>query len=370
MQSLQPYDVSLHEDGSWFCQHVDAFENPAPPIRLSLQQTVEENPIHPTSTPRRAVRCPDCGTRWRVWLLARIARPYTEWGPEEQSKPPRCCRAPVRDIDRIIALVREQLPGINVVQHKGTHPADDDGLWWFRSPGVEVDIQLESSYGTCPFIVEHADMHVTRETRRADTVEEAVQAVTDYFAARPAGSGASLAEPWDDSRSNCFPATDEGLVKVFVDLYDSPFETESFWAKPRGSELYELRNSPWYAFDLHFGDVVRAVPDRLGEKPRITEVVHRSGHKTLRVRFPAEVGESERLEMLQSLHPWRGFHENCNGRLYAVDVEPDGDYEAVCDHLSAWEQAGRLKYEAGTMREQPDAEPTVEPTVAPDRGRM
>jgi hypothetical protein len=159
------------------------------------------------------------------------------------------------------------------------------------------------------------------------------------------------------------------LVKVFVELYDSPFETESFWAKPRGSDLYELRNSPWYAFDLHFGDVVRAIPDRPGEKPRITEVVHRSGHKTLRVRFPAEVGESERLEMLQSLHPWRGFHENCNGRLYAVDIEPDGDYEAVCDQLSAWEQAGRLKYEAGTMREQPDAEPTVEPTVAPDRGR-
>ncbi len=86
-------------------------------------------------------------------------------------------------------------------------------------------------------------------------------------------------------------------------------------------------------------------------------------------RFPAEAGESERLEMLQSLHPRRGFHENCNGRLYAVDIEPDGDYEAVCDQLSAWEQAGRLKYEAGTMREQPDAEPTVEPTVAPDRGR-
>ena len=102
-------------------------------------------------------------------------------------------------------------------------------------------------------------------------------------------------------------STDEGLVKIFVDLYDAPFETESFWAKPRGSDLYELRNSPWYACDLHFGDVVRAVPDRPGEKPRITEVVHRSGHKTLRVRFPAEVDESERLEMLQSLHPWRGL---------------------------------------------------------------
>jgi hypothetical protein len=149
-------------------------------------------------------------------------------------------------------------------------------------------------------------------------------------------------------------AADEGLVKVFVELRDAQFETESFWAKPLGADLYELRNSPWYAFDLHFYDVVRAVPDKPGEKPRILEVVRRSGHKTLRVLFPPEIGEPERLDMLRSLHPWRGFHENCNGRLYAVDVEPDGNYGAVCDQLWQWEQAGRLQYETGTTGREPD----------------
>jgi Domain of unknown function (DUF4265) len=148
---------------------------------------------------------------------------------------------------------------------------------------------------------------------------------------------------------------DEGLVKVFVELHDAPFETESFWAKPLGGDLYELRNSPWYAFDLHFYDVVRAVPDQPGEKQRILEVVRRSGHRTLRVLFPPEIGEPERLDMLRSLNKWRGFHENCDGRLYAIDVEPDGDYGAVCDQLWQWEQAGRLPYETGTTREEPDA---------------
>jgi len=55
--------------------------------------------------------------------------------------------------------------------------------------------------------------------------------------------------------------------------------------------------------------------------------------------------------MLRSLHRWRGFHEHCRGGLYAVDVEPDGDYGAVCDQLWAWEQAGRLLYETGTTAE-------------------
>jgi Domain of unknown function (DUF4265) len=141
---------------------------------------------------------------------------------------------------------------------------------------------------------------------------------------------------------------DENLVKVFVELRGAPFETESFWAKPLGNDEYELRNSPWYAFDLHFYDVVRAVPDGPDEKPRILEVIRRSGHKTLRVLFPPETKESRRLEMLGLLHQWKGFHENCNGVLYAVDVEPDGDYEAVCNQLWVWEQEGLLHYETGT----------------------
>jgi hypothetical protein len=96
---------------------------------------------------------------------------------------------------------------------------------------------------------------------------------------------------------------------------------------------------------------VKAVPDKPDEKPRIIEVVRRSGHKTLRVLFAPDVTEGQRSRMLKSLHKWRGFYENCDGHLYAVDVEPDGDYGAVCDQLWKWEQAGRLVYETGTTGE-------------------
>ena len=48
-----------------------------------------------------------------------------------------------RDIDQVITLVRERIQEVNIVQMHKTHPSDDDGLWWFRLPGVKKDIQLE-----------------------------------------------------------------------------------------------------------------------------------------------------------------------------------------------------------------------------------
>ncbi|MFL5330712.1 MAG: hypothetical protein ACJ8C4_17570 [Gemmataceae bacterium] len=89
-----------------------------------------------------------------------------------------------RDIDRVIALVRNRLPSVSVVQWHKKHPGDDDGIWWFRLPGVERDIQLESSFGTCPFLVEHDDMQSTAEQWRAQSVEQAAEAVIGYLEAR------------------------------------------------------------------------------------------------------------------------------------------------------------------------------------------
>jgi len=49
--------------------------------------------------------------------------------------------AMTRDIDRIIEIVRSRIPDVEVVQMHKTHPADDDGLWWFRLPGVRKDFR-------------------------------------------------------------------------------------------------------------------------------------------------------------------------------------------------------------------------------------
>jgi hypothetical protein len=147
---------------------------------------------------------------------------------------------------------------------------------------------------------------------------------------------------------------DDGLVKIYIELpQSSEFGSESFWAKPLGDDLYKIRNSPWYAYDLHFYDVVRAIPDEPDGKPKILEVVRRGGHKTLRVFFDQSLTQAQQLRLLKKLQVWKAFHEHAGGHFWAVDVEPDGHYQAVCDKLWEWEQAGKLQYETGVTKEEP-----------------
>ena len=87
-----------------------------------------------------------------------------------------------RDIDTVIDIVRASLPNVDVVQMHKTHPADDDGIWWFRLPDVANEIQLESSFGVCPFLVEHDGMTTPDEAWSAATVDEAAIAVIEFLA--------------------------------------------------------------------------------------------------------------------------------------------------------------------------------------------
>ena len=80
-----------------------------------------------------------------------------------------------RDIDRVIAGLRSSFPDIVCEQLRVANPgADDDGLWYFTHPSGRGEVQLESSTGQLPFLVEGNDSSA-RDTAR--TVEEAVALV-------------------------------------------------------------------------------------------------------------------------------------------------------------------------------------------------
>src|SRR4051812_10840385 len=85
------------------------------------------------------------------------------------------------DIEAVISAVRSAFPNVRVVQMHKTHPADDDGLWWFRLPGVTRDIQIESPTYGCPFIVEHDDMKASTDAITVHSVPDAVSAVVSYL---------------------------------------------------------------------------------------------------------------------------------------------------------------------------------------------
>ena len=85
-----------------------------------------------------------------------------------------------RDIDTIIAIVKQYLPSVIVSQLQKKRPADDDGIWWFELPNCDNDIQIESSTGMCPFLVETNEQS-SYHARKAQTIEQAVQMITDYL---------------------------------------------------------------------------------------------------------------------------------------------------------------------------------------------
>ncbi|HVE59960.1 MAG TPA: hypothetical protein VNB22_24315 [Pyrinomonadaceae bacterium] len=86
----------------------------------------------------------------------------------------------MKDIDLIIEKVNQILPDVGVWQPSKTYPSDDNGIWYFSLPDVKQSIQIESSYGLCPFIVE-TDEQSSYDARRASTIDEAVEMIVEYL---------------------------------------------------------------------------------------------------------------------------------------------------------------------------------------------
>jgi len=84
----------------------------------------------------------------------------------------RLNRGSVRDVERIIKAIKEISPDLSVRQLTVSHPgADDDGLCFFEQPNSEYEVQIESSTGMCPFLIETGESDARVEAR---SIEEAV----------------------------------------------------------------------------------------------------------------------------------------------------------------------------------------------------
>ena len=62
----------------------------------------------------------------------------------------------------------DKYPLVNVQQLQVLHPgADDDEIWFFRCPGSELEVQIESSTGMCPFLIETNESNVRFDAKRS-----------------------------------------------------------------------------------------------------------------------------------------------------------------------------------------------------------
>ena len=136
------------------------------------------------------------------------------------------------------------------------------------------------------------------------------------------------------------------MVKVHIDLPNHwAIGGESMWATPLGNDLYRLENVPFYAYGLNYHDVVRATADSEELKPEVRELVETSGHRTFRIYFEKTTDKEKHNDILNSLKDFALSFEQANDIYYALDMEPEGDYNAAYDRLDDLEQEGILGFE-------------------------
>jgi hypothetical protein len=176
--------VKIEADSTWLCEHSERGGNPAPPTRLTVKDGMVENPQDSADRRRVYLRCPECGTHWRVWEHERtaklyVANPSMHLCSAKTSLPPaHYHRSKTMEIDQILADVRELVPDVEITQYKQSWPGDDDGLWFFRLPSSDNEVQIESWNGTCPFIVESGK---TDEADTGTTVPDVVAKVVSLL---------------------------------------------------------------------------------------------------------------------------------------------------------------------------------------------
>lgn len=138
---------------------------------------------------------------------------------------------------------------------------------------------------------------------------------------------------------------DHSLVKVTFKLKKGEWHghaTESMWATAIGGDEYALRNVPFFAYDVSYGDTVRAESGR--EWLMVTAVIGRSGHSTYRLFVSKDDAFAESWSDLQRLGC---SYERVTEHHYAVDVEPEADIYKVYEILEKGKSAGVWDFEEG-----------------------
>jgi len=85
----------------------------------------------------------------------------------------------VRDIEEIIRAISDLSPSVEARQLRVLHPGnDDDGVWFFARPGCKFEVQIESSAGMCPFVVETDENDIRCTTQ---SVKETIETIAHLF---------------------------------------------------------------------------------------------------------------------------------------------------------------------------------------------
>ncbi len=128
-----------------------------------------------------------------------------------------------------------------------------------------------------------------------------------------------------------------------------PTTEESLWVIPLGQGLFQVDNTPFFAWELALGDVVEAAPEE--GVWRFKQVVRRSGHATLRLilyevaEVPAVIEQFTQLGCSSERSHIPG--------LIALDVPPSTPWADVKRLLIEGEANERWGYEEACLPDEP-----------------
>jgi len=111
---------------------------------------------------------------------------------------------------------------------------------------------------------------------------------------------------------------------------DGSVNVETLWATPLGEDLYQLDNSPFYAYSASWKDIVYAPYDPAEEFPTFQRVWTKSGHRTIRIIFkePVEEGSASK-RVLEELVSLGCSYEGANKTYICLDIPPDVELQSI-----------------------------------------
>lgn len=159
------------------------------------------------------------------------------------------------------------------------------------------------------------------------------------------------------------PKPNDELVKIVINLSENsePVATESLWAEHLGSNLYRVRNVPFYARGVSEQDVVKA--EEKDGRLVVTGIVDMGGHSTYRIFLSEQTPGEQFSKDWVSFHELGCTYERATRRLVAIDVPPHADVYAVYEALEFGERSRRWEFEEGhcghPLRDKPASKPSA-----------
>ena len=135
----------------------------------------------------------------------------------------------------------------------------------------------------------------------------------------------------------------ESLSKILFRIPSSngSSDVETLWASPIGNDLYELENSPFFAYSVSWQDIVYAPFNSDEQLPVFDSVNTKNGHRTVRIFFEQDANEDN--PVLIALNNAGCTYEGASRKYFSIDIPPEIIIEEVVQLLVKsqiqWEHA-------------------------------